>query len=448
VADIQPFCAIRYDLGHVGNLSDVVCPPYDVITPAMQDELYKRHPANYVRITLNRPEPGDAPDAIYQRAASFLRNWIRQGVLRQDSRAAIYLYHQQFELDGMPVTRRGFVSRVRLEKFGEGRIYPHEETHSGAKQDRLNLWRATGCNTSQIFSIYNDEENEVMAVLEQAIADPTPIQAVDDAGVVHKLWMVVDTGAISRAAALMGSKELFIADGHHRYETGLNYLAEQCAKGDVPFDHPARYVSMCCISMGDPGMIVLPTHRLWRGVPAIRSSELIDRLGSACQCEVIGKGPDLADSIWRQVEADGEQGQMAFYCAADDTWVMCELTEAGHDRMAKRVPDKSPAWRKLGVSILHELLVPELLGLKNLPAPKYVRAIEEVVESLRHGDATGRDATGQQGLGGRFELATIVMPATIEDVRKISKAGERMPAKSTYFYPKLLSGLLLNPISE
>ncbi len=448
MADIQPFCAIRYDLGHVGKLSDVVCPPYDVITPEMQDELYKRHPANYVRITLNRPEPGDAPGAIYQRAANFLRNWMRQGVLRQDSRAAIYVYNQEFELDGVPVTRRGFVSRVRLEKFGEGRIYPHEETHSGAKQDRLNLWRATGCNTSQIFSIYNDEENEVMAVLEKSIADPTPIQAVDDAGVVHKVWMVVDTGAIARVSTLMGSRELFIADGHHRYETGLNYLAERNADGEIPFDHPARYVSMCCVSMGDPGMVVLPTHRLWRGAAPVRSVDLIERLGSFCHCEVIGRGPELADSVWKRIHEMGEQSQMAFYCAADDSWVMVELAESGHARMKERVPDKSAAWRQLGVSILHELLVPDLLGLKDLPAPKYVRGIDEVVESLRAGDATGRDATGQQGLGGRFELATIVMPATIEHVREISKAGERMPAKSTYFYPKLLSGLLLNPIAE
>ncbi len=446
MADIQSFCALRYDLSHVGNLSDVVAPPYDVITPEMQKQLYARHPSNIVRVILNRQEPGDEEGAIYQRAAGFVRNWQRQGVLRQESHASIYVYHQEFQLGGVPVTRRGFISRVRLEKFGEGRIYPHEETHSKAKQDRLNLWRATGCNTSQIFSIYADEKNEVMSVLESAIADPTPLQATDDAGVVHKMWVVTDTAAISRTAALMGPRELYIADGHHRYETGLDYQTEVAGDSTLPSGHPANYISMCCVSMNDPGMIVLPTHRLWRGVPAITSARLIEQLSSMCECEVIGEGAELAESIWERVEFEECQHKMAFYCAADNRWVMVELTASGKKRMAELLPDKSQSWRDLGVSILHELIVPHLLGLTDLPTPKYVRAIEEVVEGIRSGDAAGRDATGQEGTGGRFELATIVMPATIDHVRQISLAGERMPAKSTYFYPKLLSGLILNPL--
>lgn len=446
MADIQSFGAIRYDLSHVGNLADVIAPPYDVITPDMQRELYERHPANIVRVILNRIEPGDQPDDNYARAAGFVRDWNRQGVMKQDSRPAIYVYHQQFELGGQPVVRRGFVSRVRLEPFGSGRIFPHEETHSRAKSDRLKLTRATRCNTSQIFSIYPDEQNEVMAALEAAIDDRTPIQAVDDSGVVNKLWLVTDPAAISQAQTLMGPRDLFIADGHHRYETALNYQAELNGGESLAADHPANYVSMCCVGMSDPGMIVQPTHRLWRTAPPIDSAELMQRLKETCQCSVVGNGGELAESVWQRIQADDRQSQMAFYCRKDDTWVMAEFSDAGHQRLAEAMPDRSEPWRSLGVSILHEYLMPTALGWQDLPTPKYVRAIDEVVDGIARGDTAGRDATGQEGTAGHFELATIVMPATIEHVRQISLAGERMPAKSTYFFPKLVSGLVLNPL--
>ena len=448
MADIQPLRGYRYDMSHVGNLSDVCAPPYDVINSEMQNELYHRHPANIVRVILNRMEPGDAAGDHYQRAASFIRNWLREGVMVQDPQAAIYVYHQDFELNNEPVTRRGFISRVRLEPFGEGRIYPHEETHSKAKQDRLNLTRATGCNTSQIFSIYADEGNEVQETLESAIGDRTPLQATDDYGVVHRLWPVTDPAAIARATALMGPQALYIADGHHRYETALNYQKELGQQDVLASDHPANYVSMCCISMNDPGMVVLPTHRLWRGIPPMDSATLAAKLAPAFECESVGQGAELAESLWQRIMIDDLQEQMAFYCSQDDTWLVVRMNAAGAQLMRERLSDKSEAWRELGVSILHELIMPELLGLADIPTPKYVRSIEEVQEGISSGDAAGRDATGQEGTAARFELVSIVMPATIEHVRVISEAGERMPAKSTYFYPKLLSGLVLNPLTK
>ena len=448
MADIQSFRAYRYDMSHVGNLSDVVAPPYDVINTQMQSELYEKHPANIVRVILNRTEPGDDEGAHYTRADNFIRTWLREGVLAQDPKPAIYVYHQEFELDGSPVTRRGFICRVRLEAFGEGRIYPHEQTHSKAKQDRLNLTRATRCNTSQIFSIYADKGNEIQNLLEASIADRTPNQATDDAGGVHRLWAVTDPAAIAKATTLMGPNALYIADGHHRYETALNYQTEQSAETALPADHPANYVSMCCVSMDDPGMIVLPTHRLWRGVPEITSDQLMEKLSSVFEFEVVGKGGDNAQAIWQKIMVDDRQEQMAFYCGSDDTWVMARMTADGAQIMAERLSEKTDAWRELGVSILHELVIPDLLGLSGLPTPKYVRSIEEVVTGINEGDTVGRDATGQLGTAGRFELVTIVMPATIDHVREISEAGERMPAKSTYFYPKLLSGLIVNPLTR
>ena len=180
----------------------------------------------------------------------------------------------------------------------------------------------------------------------------------------------------------------------------------------------------------------------------MNSSELSGKLAPAFTCQVVGTGADRAASVWQRIMTDDRQEQMAFYCAGDDTWVLAELTADGAQMIADRLPEKSDAWRELGVSILHELVMPVLLGLDDLPTPKYVRSIDEVVAGIVSGDQAGRDATGQEGTAARFELVSIVMPATINHVRLISEAGERMPAKSTYFYPKLLSGLILNPLTR
>ncbi len=226
--ELHAFRGLRYDLGHVGALSDVVAPPYDVIDPDLQRALYERHPANVVRLILNRDEPGDVdPDARYARAARFLKNWLREGLLRVEPDPALYVYHQSFEFGGTPFTRRGFMGRVRLERFGEGKIYPHEETHAAAKADRLKLTRACRANLSQIFGIFPDTTNQAQAILDAAIQGATPLQATDHLGVVHRLWPVSDVKVIAEVAAVMGPKPIFVADGHHRYETACNYREEQ-----------------------------------------------------------------------------------------------------------------------------------------------------------------------------------------------------------------------------
>ena len=448
---ISAFRGVRYDLGHVGSLSDVIAPPYDVIDPALQDELYKKHPANVVRLILNRDEPGDDEHSNrYTRAAQFLRNWRREGVLFEEGQPAVYVYHQEFQERGQTFTRRGFMARVRLERLGEGNIHPHEETHSGAKQDRFKLWKACRANLSQIFGLYPDPENAAQTLLENATAGQTPLAATDHLGVVHRVWPVADVGVINAVAALMAGKPAYIADGHHRYETALNLrddlAAELAARGEeLPADHPANFVLMMCVSMSDEGMLVLPTHRLFRGLPTMTAEQLAAKLGDAFTTEPAGEGPHRALSLWEEIEAEGEQGTFGFYTAEDNRWTLARLTAAGRKRMAEVAADHCPEWQGLGVSILHRLVVDTLLESPNLPAPKYVRALDEVPAGLTEGDSAGRDLTGQQGSGGRFELAALVMPATVEHIRAISNAGERMPAKSTYFYPKLLSGLVINP---
>jgi uncharacterized protein (DUF1015 family) len=444
---IQAFRGLRYDLGHVGELSDVVTPPYDVIGPDFQEELYKKHPANFIRLELNREEPGDSDTSNkYTRAAKFLRNWRQEGVLQYDPNPALYVYHQTFTTESGEFTRRGFMCRVRLERFGEGTIYPHEETHAGAKADRLLLTKACKANLSQIFGLYPDPANEAQNLLEQATIGVTPLMATDHLGVVHRMWPITDVGVLQKVAAIMDAKPMFIADGHHRYETACNYRDLLAEQGPFDSNHPANFVLTQCVSMNDPGLLVLPTHRLFRGVSAMTSKQLQAKLAGCFEVSTVGKGSELARTIWPEIEAAEEQGRLAFYTAEDDTWTLATINETGEQRIAELAKEHSEDWQSLGVSILHRLVMENLLALRDLPKPMYVHSVEEVVDGLKAGDKVGRDATGQMGQGGRFELAALVMPATVDHVRAISEHGERMPAKSTYFYPKLLGGMVVHTL--
>src|ERR1022692_3771599 len=232
MAEVQAFRGFRYDLARIGNLSDVIAPPYDVIDPALQQTLYDRSPHNVIRLILNQETPKDSEyDNRYTRASMTLRDWTREEILAQDSTPSLYVYSQEFEVEGNRYTRKGFMARVRLEKFGEGRIYPHEETLAGPKADRLKLFHATNMNLSQIFGLFPDEEGEVQAKLDAAVARALPIQATDHLGVVSKVWPITDLHAINAVSRIMSPKPVFIADGHHRYETALRYLEERRGGG-------------------------------------------------------------------------------------------------------------------------------------------------------------------------------------------------------------------------
>jgi len=430
--EIAAFRGIRYDLGHVGSLGDVVAPPYDVIDPEERDRLYKRHAANVVRLILNRPEPGDDQASNpYSRAARFLKNWQAEGLLFTEADPAIYVYHQQFDVGGAVLTRRGFMCRVRLERFGQGNIYPHEETMPGPKADRLKLLEACRANLSPVFGLYPDAQAEAQHRLENAVAGQTPLEATDDLGVVHRMWPITDVDVIAAVSSMMSPKPVYIADGHHRYETACNYRDELAGGGALDRAHPANFVLMMCVGMNDPGMVVLPTHRLFRGLAELTADDLVAKLGAAFSTRIAGEGSDLAESIWNEIELADDQRTLSFYTAKDDRWMVATLSEEGQAQMDKVAADHGQTWRGLGVSILHRLVIENLLGAGDLPKPKYVHQVSEVVSGLESGD---------------FPLAALVMPATLDHIREISEQAERMPAKSTYFYPKLLSGLVINPL--
>jgi uncharacterized protein (DUF1015 family) len=434
---VAPLHGLRYDPKHVGTLSQVIAPPYDVIDADLQTKLYEQHPANVIRLELNREEPGDDERSNkYTRAAKYLKAWREQGVVMQEPAAALYVYHQEFEVEGRKFVRRGVMARVRLERFGTGNIHPHEETMSGPKQDRLLLTRACRANLSQVFGLYPDPAGEVQAVLDAAVEGQPPLEATDHLGVRSRMWPVSAEGMATKVAGLMGPKPVFIADGHHRYETACNYRDEVAAAWaaehggqPLPDDHPANFVLMMLVGMSDPGLVVLPTHRLFVEPAVATLKDLQARLGDAFVTRPAATGPEAAPAVWAEIEAENEQGTLGLYTAGDRTWTLARITPAGRARMDAVAADHGPAWRSLGVSILHRLLVGELLGAKQIPTPGYVHLVREVVE----------------GLGtGKYPLAALVMPATVADIRAVSETGERMPAKSTYFYPKLASGLVFN----
>jgi len=429
--DLSPLRGVRYDVARVGTLSDVVAPPYDVIDPALQERLYQASPYNVIRLELNRAEPGDTEtDDRYARPARLLKDWLRAGILRVEDHPALYVYHQTFEVDGETHTRKGFLARVRLERFGQGRIFPHEQTLPGPKADRLALYRATGFNLSPIFGLYPDAGGDVQRAIEAGLRDRTPLVATDHLGVDNRLWIVTDQETHTVIRGLMAAKPVFIADGHHRYETGLKYRDELARSSPSPGpDDPSNFCLMMLVGLSDPGLLILPTHRLVSGLRGLSTEDLAARLGPEFDVRAAGAGPAGCHAAWHAIQHAGDQDLLGFGTVADGQWLLARLrSDAAMDRLA---PNQSADWRSLGVSVLHVLVLDELLATAGNPSCRYVHSLQEVLT-----DVASRGC----------DLACLVPAAQMNHVESIASGLETMPPKSTYFYPKLLTGLVLNPL--
>jgi len=433
MADIRGFRGFRYDLGRVGSLSDVVAPPYDVISPELQQKLYDLSTFNAIRLELTKDEPGDTEtENKYSRAANTLREWVGEGVLRQDTARSLYIYEQEFEADGTTYTRRGFFARVRAQPFGAGKVYAHEQTMSGPKEDRLKLYRATGFNLSPVFSFYPDPENEVGRVLDPFTLKSPPLVAKDHLGITNRLWVVTDTHAISTVIGLMGPKPVYIADGHHRYETAVRYLEERRAAGEVPDDEAApNFCLMMLVGMSDPGLVIQPTHRLISGLGAVTAETLEKVLAE--HFDIVERSGTDAKAAWDHVQMDGGQTTLGFGTVADGKWVVAKLRDPAG--MAALAPDQSTDWRGLGVSVLHKLVIDKLLREKvgGEPTCKYVHQLKEVTDAVAAKEC---------------QVAALVPPATMAHVARIAENQEKMPPKSTYFYPKILTGMVFNSLKK
>ena len=435
MAEVHPFRGWRYDLAQVGSLADVAAPPYDVIGPEQQKELYERHPCNVVRLILNRDEPGDeSSDERYNRAAQFLRHWQSEGILTQEREETFYVYHQKFQWEGVEYVRKGFLGRLRLEEFGKGNVFPHEQTMSGPKADRLKLTQACQMNLSPIFGLYPDDEASAQTPLEEAIVGQTALEVTDDLGVVHIIWTVTDAAVLNRVRDHLADKPIFIADGHHRYETAVNYRNWLQSEGKLENETAAaNFVLMMFVGMNDPGLAILPTHRLISGLPDLTADEIRDTLSPHFQLDDVGTGSEAAKETWEMMEADGGQDVFGFGTAADGKWLFARLADASF--MVELAGEQSEAWRQLGVSLLHTLVLDHLVKRNNPESEqdcKYVHLLDDVTAGLSERSC---------------QLACLVAPAEIEEVQVIASKFEKMPPKSTFFYPKLLSGLVFNPLS-
>jgi uncharacterized protein (DUF1015 family) len=416
--DLRPFRALHYDPAVVGDLAEVIAPPYDVIDDAQLDRLSARSPNNVVRLILNRSADR------YAAAAAELAAWRRGGVLVQDGEPALYYYMQDFALaDGSRRQRSGVMAAVRLEAFAAGNILPHERTFASAKADRLKLMRACRANLSAIFGVY-PHGLDALAPARAHAAQRSAWIDVADGGERHRVWRLTDTAAIAPLIAGLRGATVFIADGHHRYETALTYRDERRAAGDTDPDAPHNFVLMYLCAMDDPGLVILPTHCVWRGA---LPREWLARVGEHFAIERVPGAQAFA-----RLAGETRPGSLALHTADGTALLHLRERDLGAvDRLLSRV---HPAVRHLDVTILDAFLLGEVLGVD------CVRAGQESVLAYTHDDRQALDAVDRGGAVAAF----LLRPPRMAEVEAACLAGQTMPQKSTYFFPKLQTGLVFH----
>ncbi len=440
--ELLPFRAIRYDARVVGGLEKVIAPPYDVVDQPHYERLLAASPYNVIRLTLPAGpaahESGAADDASYARSASMVRQWLAQDVLCRDDRPAIYVYEQRFVL-GKAYSRTGFIALMRLVEFGEG-IRPHERTLSGPKQDRLKLLRATKMNFGQVFALYEDAKGEVDTILDAAKTGPPLAAATDGEGIKHALWVIADPAVVRRIQSTLRDAEIFIADGHHRYETALNYL-----RGN-PDSPAARYRMMTFVNMSNPGLVVLPTHRLVHGLANFDGHEFLKRLGAQFAIErVSGDDADATVRAQSILRAHLQAGRRAFALyVGDGNFHIAALRDA---KAMDAVPIRSNAWKQLDVAILHSLVLEGALGVsqESIAAGRNIEYVKDL------GDCSAGSPVGEAVRKVRTHEAQalfLLNPTRVEDVAAVAREGEKMPQKSTFFYPKVYTGLVMRLLDD
>lgn len=435
---IAPFRGYRYAPALVGRDGAVLAPPYDVITPEDLDRLYARHPKNVVRLILNKQRETDTEtDNRYTRAAALLEDWKRDGTLIRDETPAIYLYAQDYDAGGKRLRRVGFIARRLVEPFGES-VFPHERTLSGPKTDRLNLTRACGMNFSPVFGLYSDPERTLDAAWEDVMKTPPAVSVVGGDGVGHHLWIVVDSKLIEKTRDFMKTAQVVIADGHHRYETALNYRNERRAAetdpppvGEADYDYVMMYLSN---SHGE-GFTVLPTHRLVSAVPGLEAEALPGRLEKYFDSTGFELSGETAAAFMEKLrEAGKERPGLGLY-TGDGQGAILSL-RADVDTARELAHISPPRLRDIDVIVLQEIVFERVLGIsREMVADKktvfYTVDAREAVEAVD---------------GGRAAFAFLMGGVDMEKIIQVAASGGVMPQKSTYFYPKLITGLVFNPL--
>jgi len=431
MARIFPFRGLRYNPDKV-KLAEVVTQPYDKITPAMQDRYYAANPYNLVRIILGKAQPGDGErENVYMRAAQYEEQWIADSALLPDAEPSVYLYTQNFSVSGgnsgESVERRGFIALGQVEDYDQKVVFRHEQTLNKPKADRLNLLRATQTHFGQIFMLYSDPAAEIDATLRLATVNVSPtIEVRDEYDVLHRVWQVWEPDVVHKVQRLMADKKLIIADGHHRYETALNYRNEMRQQGGGERNGPVERVMMTFVNMDAPGLVILPTHRVVFGLNDFSIFDMVTKLQTNFEIEDLGPLTDMEAALGRLAQA-GEERTALLAATAHGGFLVSSRQQIQWDGAVAL----SERQRALDVVKLHKLVLESVLGLSegDIRDQKHLRYVRDA-----------REAAGQ--VGKDANVAFLMNPVRIQQVRDIAFGGEVLPQKSTDFYPKLLSGLV------
>jgi uncharacterized protein (DUF1015 family) len=439
LAEIVPFSGIRFNSAVVGDMNAVVAPPYDIISPKHQDDLYARHDNNIVRIDFGKVFEGDADgNNRYTRSAETLNKWLDEGVLKREDEAALYLYEITYNTPAGEARKfSGFICLLRLEEWDKGVVLPHEGTLKGPKADRFELFKATSAGTSQVFSLYTDPAKKVSSALNSAAAGKSPdIEVKDDDGNTHRLWAVTDAAAIKTAQEVLAGSKVFIADGHHRYETGLAYRDWRREQGQYTGSEAFNFVPMFLSNMDEEGLTVLPTHRLIKETPGVELDHILDRMKMYFDVEERPVEGGSKEGIKAFINDLTEKGKSAhafgYFFNGSPSYYLLTLKDITPVKECIGL-GKSEAYCNLDVSILHGLVIERVLGYDTEHISMYqpIQFEKDGIKSVE------RVASGE------FLMTFLLNATKVQEVRDVALAREIMPQKSTYFYPKLLTGLVI-----
>ena len=419
MAIVKPFKGLRFQRS-AGPIEDLVCPPYDIISEEQRKAFLSKNPNNVIRLEL--PKEGDD---VYEQAGIVLNNWLENNVVSTETEDKFYVYEEEFVINGVTKKFKGVICRVKLTDFSEGVVIPHENTLSAAKEDRFNLMCATGCNFSQVYCLFEDKDKKITDVLETVYQTSAINELTDNEGVTHRLWALDSTCGLTQ---LFADKCLNIADGHHRYETALRYRQYERDNGAEP-DAASEYVMMMLVPMESDGLVVFPTHRI---VHSLESFDGRQMLINARKYFHVGEISSYA-SLERNLKEEYSLGKISFGAYFDGRYYL--LTLKSNPTLEELLPELHETLRTLDVSVLHSLILEKLMGIdkENMAKQinlKYTRDADEAVKEVNNG----------------ANCAFFLNPTRVEQIAAVGGAGQKMPQKSTYFYPKLITGLVMNKI--
>jgi uncharacterized protein (DUF1015 family) len=421
MATIKPFHGMKFNTANAGAIGELVCPPYDIISPKQREEYIEKNQYNIIRLEL--PTGGDDR---YKQAGELLKSWLDKKILEKDAKEGIYIYEMDFVANGVKNSLKGFVTLVKLHEFSDGVVLPHEETLSKAKTDRFNLMSETMCNFSQIYSLYMDEDGAVGSILNDLGKTPD-MQITDPDGTVHKCTAVTDEDVIVKLQTLFTDKKLYIADGHHRYETALNFQKKLLADGKATEN--SGYIAMFLANIENDGLVIFPTHRIVKDMDNFDADILIEKAAKYFDIS------DAAnqDATTAALHSDYEAGKKTFalYLGGGK----CKIFRLRDENAVKAIlGNKSDAYCGLDVSVLHTLVLEGILGIdkENMANQKNLTYTRDAIEALQAVDLEGTNC------------AFILNPTKVSEIRDVAAASEKMPQKSTYFFPKLITGLVMN----